>query len=110
MLSKPNTGTCIWQNLHGVPSFLSEQFEQAETRELKQIFDGQNMIHSVLRELNRKIDEVVGRQERTMSQLAMMQQGGGQPAQGGNNQVSTALLPLLSTGVMFSTTTVVYWG
>lgn len=29
----------------------------------------------VLRELNRKIDEVVGRQERTMSLIAAVQQG-----------------------------------
>lgn len=37
----------------------------------------------VLRELNRKLDEVVGRQERTMSLLSAVQAGGalGQPAQ-----------------------------
>jgi mannose-binding lectin 1 len=33
----------------------------------------------VLRELNRKLDEVVGRQERTLSLLSSVQAGGAQP-------------------------------
>jgi mannose-binding lectin 1 len=33
----------------------------------------------VMRELNRKLDEVVGRQERTLSLLSSVQAGGAQP-------------------------------
>ncbi|CAH1789645.1 unnamed protein product [Owenia fusiformis] len=64
-------------------------YESQQQRELKQIFDGQNMIHTVIRDLNRKIDEVIGRQERTISQISMINSGNTgqvvqQPPAGGN--------------------------
>lgn len=55
-------------------------FETDNQRELRQIFQGQSSMFDVLRDLNRKLDEVVGRQERTLSLLSAVQQGGGMPA------------------------------
>lgn len=46
---------------------MDEWFESDNQRELRQIFQGQNQIYDTIKELNRKLDEVVGRQERTMS-------------------------------------------
>lgn len=63
-------------------------FESDNQRELRQIFQGQSQIFELYKELNRKIDEVIGRQERTLSLIAQQQSGmvhGGQappPAQG----------------------------
>ncbi|CAG9860160.1 unnamed protein product [Phyllotreta striolata] len=54
---------------------LEDWYESDSQRELRQIFQGQNQIYEVMRELNKKIDEVVGRQERTMSLIS--QQGTG---------------------------------
>jgi len=56
-------------------------FESMDERQLKLIFDGQNGIHTTIRELHKKLDEVVGRQERTMSQISLMSQGTGQGGQ-----------------------------
>ena len=56
-----------------------EWFESDNQRELRQIFTGQSHMFEALRELNRKLDEVVGRQERTLSLLSSVQAGGGQP-------------------------------
>lgn len=64
-------------------------FESANQRELNQIFEGQSQIFDQVRLLSNKLDEVVGRQERTLSMLSQVQvggggvhvQGGGQPIQ-----------------------------
>lgn len=53
-----------------------EWFETDNQRELRQIFSGQSQMFDALRELNRKLDEVVGRQERTLSLIAQVQVGG----------------------------------
>lgn len=42
---------------------------------MRQIFQGQNQIYEVVKELGKKIDAVVGRQERTLSLIS--QQAGG---------------------------------
>ncbi|KAJ4443884.1 hypothetical protein ANN_05671 [Periplaneta americana] len=60
-------------------SEFEEWFESDNQRELRQIFTGQSQMFEVLRELNRKLDEVVGRQERTLSLLSSVQATGGQP-------------------------------
>ncbi|XP_046420528.1 protein ERGIC-53 [Neodiprion fabricii] len=60
-----------------------EWFETDNQRELRQIFSGQSQMFDALRELNRKLDEVVGRQERTLSLIAQVQVGGVQGAAGG---------------------------
>ncbi|PSN52985.1 Protein ERGIC-53 [Blattella germanica] len=63
-----------------------EWFESDNQRELRQIFTGQSQMFETLRELHRKLDEVVGRQERTLSLLSSVSAGGiagGQPVQGG---------------------------
>jgi len=55
-----------------------EWFESDSQRELRQILTGQNQMFEGLRELNRKLDEIVGRQERTLSLMSNIQSGGAQ--------------------------------
>ncbi|KAL0268079.1 UNVERIFIED_CONTAM: hypothetical protein PYX00_010151 [Menopon gallinae] len=47
-----------------------EFFESDNQRELRQIFSGQSQIFDVLKDLHRKLDEVIGRQERTLSLIS----------------------------------------
>lgn len=42
---------------------------------MRQIFQGQSQIYEVIKELGRKLDEVVGRQERTMSLISQQSSG-----------------------------------
>ncbi|KAE8752669.1 ergic-53 [Frankliniella occidentalis] len=56
-----------------------EWFESDNQRELRQIFQGQSQMFEVTRELNRKLDEIIGRQERTLSLMSSLQGGGGVP-------------------------------
>jgi uncharacterized protein YaaR (DUF327 family) len=56
------------------------QFEAQEDRELRMIFDGQNEMHNTLKELNRKLDELMGRQEMVLSRVSQLT--------GGNVQVT----------------------
>ena len=62
-------------------------FEDDNTREMKQIFQGQSAMNEVLRDLHRKMDEIIGRQERSLSVLTTIQNSGGRggapPVQGG---------------------------
>lgn len=61
---------------------VEDWFESDNQRELRQIFQGQNQIYETIRELSKKLDEVVGRQERTLSlisQNAVATQGVGAP-------------------------------
>ncbi|XP_047109883.1 protein ERGIC-53-like [Schistocerca piceifrons] len=65
--------------------FSDEWFESDSQRELRQIFAGQSKMSEMIHELSRKLDEVVGRQERVMSLLSGISTGGqvagGQPLQ-----------------------------
>nr|KAI8752121.1 protein ERGIC-53-like [Biomphalaria glabrata] len=67
-------------------------FQSQNEKEMKQIFDGQNMINNVLREVNRKLDELMGRQEMVISRINSMPVGqgqqGGQVQGGGQQQIS----------------------
>ncbi|KAG8193289.1 hypothetical protein JTE90_003776 [Oedothorax gibbosus] len=56
-----------------------EVYETSQQRELQQIFQGQSSIFDILRGLHRKVDEVIGRQERALSMLTAVQTGGGIP-------------------------------
>ena len=63
-------------------------FEDETVRELKTIFQGQSQMNEVMRDLHRKMDEIIGRQERALSVLTNIQNNGvravgGAPAQGG---------------------------
>ncbi|KAG5328658.1 LMAN1 protein, partial [Acromyrmex charruanus] len=62
-----------------------EYFETENQRELRQIFHGQSQMFEVLRDLHRKLDEIVGRQERVLGLVSQIGQGGvqvqGQPGQ-----------------------------
>lgn len=63
-------------------------FEDDSTRELKQIFQGQSAINEVIRDLHRKMDEIIGRQERSLSVLTAVQNSGAGGAKaGGGAQV-----------------------
>lgn len=72
--------------------FVFVQFEEQGARELKQIFEGQNYIGKTVNDLHRKLDEVIGRQERTLSQLSIMSQPGSVQVQGQQHQVRNAQL------------------
>ncbi|KAF5270230.1 hypothetical protein FQA39_LY08444 [Lamprigera yunnana] len=54
---------------------VEDWFESDNQRELRQIFQGQSQMYEVMRELHRKLDEIIGRQERTLSLVTMVQQG-----------------------------------
>ncbi|KAG1667820.1 Protein ERGIC-53 [Nymphon striatum] len=62
-----------------------QAYETAEERELRQIYDGQNAIFRLTRELNHKCDEIIGRQERTLSlvQAGQVPGNAGQPPAAG---------------------------
>lgn len=62
---------------------MEDWFESDNQRELRQIFQGQNQIYEVVKELGRKIDAVVGRQERTLSLISQQAGGVVQTQQGG---------------------------
>lgn len=61
-----------------------EWYESQQQEELRQIFTGQSRMYEMIRELHRKMDEIIGRQERTLSMISSVQPGVGQAAsQGG---------------------------
>jgi len=71
-------------------------FEDDNIRELKQIFQGQSQMNEVMRDLHRKMDEIIGRQERALSVLTSIQNngvrtvgGGSAPVQGGVPAIDT---------------------
>lgn len=53
-----------------------EYFETDNQRELRQIFTGQSRMFNTLSELSRKLDEIVGKQERTLSLISQVQVDG----------------------------------
>ncbi|KAI1288452.1 Protein ERGIC-53 [Halotydeus destructor] len=55
------------------------EYETLGERELQQIFDGQSQMYEALKTLNRKIDEIIGRQERTLSMVGSLSSGGVAP-------------------------------
>ncbi|XP_048750391.2 protein ERGIC-53-like [Ostrea edulis] len=65
------------------PGDYESMFEAQEDRELRMIFDGQNEMHNTLKELNRKLDELMGRQEMVLSRVSQLTGGNVQVAQGG---------------------------
>jgi len=52
-------------------------FMDDNSKELRQIFEGQSAMNEVVRNLNRKMDEIIGRQERSLSMLTAIQNSGG---------------------------------
>ncbi|CAH0599968.1 unnamed protein product [Chrysodeixis includens] len=70
-------------------------FESDGQRELRQIFQGQTQIHDVLRDLNKKVDEVIGKQMNALSMLtAVYSQAQGQPIQPGAVPAQMPSLPI----------------
>ena len=41
-------------------------------RELQQIFEGQSTMREIMQDLHRKMDEIIGRQERTLSLVSQV--------------------------------------
>lgn len=65
-----------------------EWFETDSQRELGQIFAGQSKMFDALRDIQRKMDEIVGRQERTLGLISTIQTNQvGLPQQGGAGQM-----------------------
>lgn len=60
---------------------VDEWYESENQRELRQIFSGQSQLFEQVRLLSQMLDEVVGRQERTLSLLSSIQNGNIVPAQ-----------------------------
>lgn len=58
---------------------LENWFEDYNARELRQIWEAQTATHDQLRTLGNKLDEVIGRQERTLGLLSVSAQGGPPP-------------------------------
>ncbi len=54
-----------------------EWFETDSQRELGQIFSGQSKMFDALRDIQRKMDDIVGRQERTISLMSAIQSNQG---------------------------------
>lgn len=68
---------------------MEDWFESDNQRELRQIWQAQSTTTEVLRELSKKLDEVIGRQERTLGLLSVsgnQVQQGGPPPTGGQQQ------------------------
>lgn len=57
---------------HGDPE---QAYESQQSKELRQIFEGQAHMYEGMKLLHRKLDELLGRQERTLSMVSMIQQG-----------------------------------
>ncbi|XP_011258114.1 protein ERGIC-53 [Camponotus floridanus] len=74
-----------------------EYYETEGQKELRQIFNGQSQMFDALRELNRKLDEIVGRQERALSLISQVQavQGGMQV----NGQLGQQPVAIDSVGI-----------
>lgn len=72
---------------------IEDWFESDNQRELRQIWQAQSATTEVLRELSKKLDEVIGRQERTLGLLSVtgnqVQQGGPPPPAGQHQQQYT---------------------
>ncbi|KAL4216730.1 Protein ERGIC-53 [Mactra antiquata] len=62
-----------------------QAYENQADRELRMIFEGQNFIHQTMRELNKRFEELLGRQELVLSKVSQISQGGGVaiPSSGG---------------------------
>lgn len=62
-----------------------QAYDSQQQRELRQIFEGQSHMFDGLKAVHRKLDEIIGRQERTLSlvsQAGAMQMGGVPPQPG----------------------------
>uniref|UniRef100_A0A1L8E2X7 Putative legume-like lectin family n=1 Tax=Nyssomyia neivai TaxID=330878 RepID=A0A1L8E2X7_9DIPT len=75
---------------------IDDWFESDNQRELRQIWQAQSGMTDVIRDLSRKMDEVIGRQERTLGLLSVSggaphSGSGGPPAQGGAMQPAAVI-------------------
>lgn len=70
----------VAQNPDAAPRDVEEEWETGELRELRNIYQGQSQIHETIRTLHNKMDEIIGRQERTLGLVSAVHtsMGGGQ--------------------------------
>lgn len=72
------------------PADFDDWFETDNQRELRQIWQSQTHMSDILKELSRKMDEIIGRQERTMGLLSINAQ---QPQTAGGQQQTAGGVP-----------------
>ncbi|XP_013776768.1 protein ERGIC-53-like [Limulus polyphemus] len=60
-----------------------QEYESHQQRELRQIFQGQSQMFEMMKGVHRKLDEVIGREERVLSMLSAVQVGGAAGGGGG---------------------------
>lgn len=65
------------KKMHDDDQSPDNEYETLGEKELQQIFSGQSQIFEVLKNLNRKLDSIIGRQEQTLSIVGTIQSGGG---------------------------------
>ncbi|XP_064084264.1 protein ERGIC-53-like isoform X2 [Macrobrachium nipponense] len=72
----------VAQNPDAARKDTEEEYETGEQRELRNIYQGQSQIHETIRALYIKMDEIIGRQERTLGLVSAVHtgMGGGQVA------------------------------
>ena len=64
------------------------QFDSQGEKEMRMIFEGQNALHHVVKDLSKKLDELLGRQEMVLTRVSQISSGGAvQVPQGGAQQV-----------------------
>ena len=67
------------------------EYETLGEKELQQIFDGQSQMYEALKTLNRKLDEILGRQERTLSMIGTVGVGTAAGVPGQQGQVAVPI-------------------
>ncbi|XP_048486538.1 protein ERGIC-53 isoform X2 [Plutella xylostella] len=78
---------------------MEDWFESDGQRELRQIFQGQGQIHDILRDLHKKVDEVIGKQMTSLSMLTHVYSGQqGQLAPQGQPGQAPPQMPTLPIG------------
>lgn len=55
----------------------SDEYDTLGEREFQQILSAQGEVHNILRNLNHKLDEILGKQERSLSMMSALQTGSG---------------------------------
>lgn len=58
----------------------SDEYDTLGEREFQQILSAQGEVHDILRNLNHKLDEILGKQERSLSMMSALQTGAYQQA------------------------------
>ncbi|XP_068226768.1 protein ERGIC-53 [Palaemon carinicauda] len=85
----------VAQNPEAARRDTDEEYETGEQRELRNIYQGQSQIHETIRALYVKMDEIIGRQERTLGLVSAVHTG-----MGGGQVVPTGQVPPAQVGAL----------